>query len=285
MFGLIWAGIEGALPNESGWNDVIAAEARIEKVAGGFQFAEGPVWTPDGLVFSDVRGDAMYALKEGQVAVFRKPSAQANGNTLDRQGRLVTCHHAARSVTRTEKDGRVVTLAERFEGKRLNSPNDVVVGPKGDVYFSDPPYGIQPEQEELGFSGVFLIDGNGMLHLLTKDLVKPNGLAFSHDGRRLFIADTGRSHIRVFAVAADGSLSGGEAFVEVEHPDGMRLDGKGNLYCAGSGGVWVFAPSGRKLGVIPVPETPSNCAFGDDGHTLYITARTSLYTVRLKSKG
>jgi gluconolactonase len=265
---------------------------KVEKVAGGFQFIEGPVWQKDGsLLFSDIPANAIMRWKPGtKVAVWRKPSGHTNGNTLDYQGRLISCEHDRR-VSRTEKSGKVVTIADKYKGMHLNSPNDAVVKSDSSVYFTDPPYGIKPEQEELGFSGVYRLDKKGQLTLLVKDFQRPNGLAFSPDEKRLYIADSQEMHIRAFDVKPDGTLTNGRLFATMKDtkegvPDGMRVDSKGNVFCTGAGGVWVFAPSGKLLGRIETPEPPANCAFGDsDFKTLYITARTTLYRVRLKNAG
>ena len=278
---------------ESKWGDILNADTKLDKLAGGFQFIEGPVWMPGGsLIFSDIPADTIYEWKGGDKAsVFRKPSHNSNGNTLDREGRLITCEHGSRKVTRAEKNGTITVLAERYEGKLLNSPNDVVVRSNGDIYFTDPPYGIKKEQEEIGFCGVYRLAHDGTLTVLVKDFVRPNGLAFSPDEKQLYIADTAAGHMRVFDVRADGTLGSGHTFADVKGkkpgvPDGMRVDVRGNVYCTGSGGVHVFAPSGRSLGIIEVPEVAANCAWGDaDNKTLYITASTSLYRIKLKIAG
>ena len=259
---------------------VLPQGAQVEKVAGEFGFLEGPVWKDGLLIFSDIPGNRLVQLKGGKVSTFREPSENANGNTLDRQGRLLTCHHGSRQVTRTLADGTVVVLADKFEGKRLNSPNDLTVRRNGDIYFTDPPYGIQKSQEELGFYGVFRIDVKGQLQAVARDFVKPNGIALSPDERTLYVADTERSHIRRFEVRADGSLLDQGTFAQCPGPDGMRVDRKGNLYVSSGPAVRVFSPLGKELGVIPVPESVANCAFGGaDGKTLYITASTSLYRI------
>jgi gluconolactonase len=249
----------------------------LDKVAGGFQFLEGPVWMAarGELLFSDIPADRIYRLQAGTVSVLREPSHQANGNTLDPQGRLVTCEHETRRVTRTEPDGMVVPLATHFEGRRLNSPNDVVCARDGAIYFSDPPYAIQPEDRELDFQGVFCWRA-GALTCLARDFLKPNGLCFSPDESRLYIADTEAGHIRV----------GDRVFCKVERPDGIRCDRAGNLYVAAMKAVEIFDPTGQKMGQIPLPERPANLAFGDaDRRTLYICARTSLYRARVPIAG
>jgi sugar lactone lactonase YvrE len=250
-----------------------------EKVAGGFQFLEGPVWATarNELLFSDIPASKIYRWKDGKVEVWREPSFQANGNTLDSQGRLVTCEHETRRVTRTEPDGSVIPVATHFEGERLNSPNDVVCKSDGSIYFSDPPYAVKPEERELDFQGVFRVAET--ITLIARDFVKPNGLAFSPDEKILYIADTELGHVRAFAPTS-------RVFCHVERPDGMRVDAAGNLYVAAMKAVEVFDRTGKKTGEIALPERPANLAFGDaDRQTLYICARTSLYRARTPHPG
>ena len=277
---------------------VVPEDVQVERLGTGFQFTEGPVWNEKGgyLLFSDIPGNRIkkWTPKEG-ISDFRVPSGKSNGLTLDRSGRLIACEHANRRVSRTEEDGTVVTLASHYEGRRLNSPNDVVVKSDGSVYFSDPPYGLNPifgtlEEPELPFYGVYRLSPNGdNLSLLIDDSV-PNGLAFSPDESLLYIADTERNHIRVFDVNAQGGAENGRIFAEIPGeplaPDGIKVDSEGNIYSTGNGGVWVFNPEGRRLGIITVPELPANLSWGDgDWKTLYITARSSLYRVRLNIAG
>lgn len=273
---------------------ILDDDAKLEKLASGFQFTEGPLWNPDGfLLFSDIAGDTIYKFTSNKKAeVFRRPSKKANGNTLDRQGRLLTAQHDDRRVTRLENDGKLVTLIERYEGKRLNSPNDLVVKSDDSIYFTDPPYGISSQQEELGFYGVYRLDKEGKLTLLVKDFVRPNGIAFSPDEKKLYVDDSEQGHIRVFDVQSDGTLANGRVFAELKDPskqglpDGMKVDLQGNVYSTGPGGVWIFSPSGDFLGAIAVPEATTNLAWGDsDYKTLYITAGNSLYSIRLKVAG
>ncbi|MGV2826556.1 SMP-30/gluconolactonase/LRE family protein [Myxosarcina sp. GI1(2024)] len=273
---------------------LLDSNERLELVAENFEFTEGPVWHPDGfLLFSDVRANTIYQWQPKQTAqVFRHPSGKANGNILDRQGRLVTAEHENRRVSRTEKDGTVITLASHYQEKQLNSPNDLAVRSDGSIYFSDPPYGVKSEQEELGFYGVYRIARDGKLTLLVDDFVRPNGIVFSPDETKLYINDSQRRHIRVFEVEPDGTLGNGRVFAKLESsgergaPDGMEVDVEGNLYSTGPGGVWIFAPSGELLGKIPVPEAATNLAWGDsDRQTLYITANTSVYRIRLNIAG
>jgi gluconolactonase len=267
----------------------------VERVATGFRFTEGPVWFADGgyLLFSDIAADRILKLtSEGTVTVFREPSGGANGLTRDRRGRLLACEQGHRRVSRTEEDGSVTVCADHFQGKRLNSPNDVVVRSDGSIYFTDPPYGIRPEEQELPVQGVYrLAPGGEGLTLLVGDFVKPNGLAFSPDERRLYVDDSGRRHIRVFEVLPDGRLTGGGIFYDMDvtargSPDGMKVDAEGHLYCTGPGGVWIFDSGGRCLEILRIPEKPSNCAWGDeDWKSLYVTARSSVYRVRRTCPG
>ncbi|MDH7602410.1 MAG: SMP-30/gluconolactonase/LRE family protein [Armatimonadota bacterium] len=271
---------------------VMADEHSVEKVVGNLQFTEGPVWTPwNTLLFSDIPANRIYELVNGsRLKVYREPSGNSNGLTFDKQGRLIACEHSNRRVTRTEKDGSVVVLADRYQGKRLNSPNDVVVKSDGSVYFTDPTYGIKKEQQELGFQGVYRIRPDGQLELLVGDFKMPNGLCFSPDEKLLYVADSSElAHIRVFDVTSEGKLINGRVFAKTSGPggpDGMKVDVKGNLYVAGPGGVWVFDTTGKLIDLIKTPEVPANLAWGDeDGKTLYITARTSVYKVRLDVGG
>jgi gluconolactonase len=260
--------------------------AALEKLGTGFLFTEGPLWHPRGkfLLFSDMPGDHMrrWSTADG-VSTFRKPCNKSNGLTYDRQGRL---------LTRTETDGRIVPLATHYEGKQLNSPNDIVCKSDGGIYFTDPPYGrakfygVEREQE-LRFQGVYRVGGDAKSpRLLVDDFDRPNGLCFSLDERRLFVNDTARKHIRVFDVTADGGVSNGRVWAETRGdkpgaPDGMKLDSAGNVYCCGPGGVHVFDPDANLLEVIEMPEHTANFAWGDDDYrSLFITASTSLYRLR-----
>ena len=260
-----------------------------EKVSGGFQFLEGPVWVPAGneLLFSDIPASKIYRYKDGRFDVFRHPSNQANGNALDPQGRLVTCEHETRRVSRTEHDGTILPLATHFEGRRLNSPNDVVCRSDGSIYFSDPPYAVKPEDRELDFQGVFRVSADGKtVTTAVRNFVKPNGLAFAPDEKILYIADTELGHIRGFDVNPDGTIANSRVFCKVERPDGFRVDIEGNLHISAMKAVEIFDRTGTKTGEITLPERPANVAFGDsDRRTLYICARTSLYRTRVKVPG
>jgi len=292
-------------------DSIVPAGAEVEKLAGDFGFTEGPVWMRGGfLVFSDIPNNTIYKwTASGELTEFLKPSGYdgqdatpgafigSNGLTLDGQGRLVICEHGNRRVTRLEDNRKPAVLADRYEGQRLNSPNDAVYNSDGALYFTDPPYGFVKQDEdpnkELPFNGIFRLN-DGRLELLHKDMTRPNGLAFSPDEKYLYVAnsDAKRRVWMRFRVTPDGGLADGEVFYDVTAdpargaPDGMKLDRRGNLYCTGPGGIWVFSPAGRHLGTIHFPEVPANCHWGDeDARTLYVTARTSLYRIRLSVEG
>ncbi len=260
----------------------------IEAVSNEHVFTEGPLYLPEGtLIFSDIPADTIY---RDDKSVYRHPSGESNGLTLDREGRLIACEHKNRRVTRTGKDGSITVLADRYLGKKLNSPNDVIVRSDGTVFFTDPPYGLpgglDDPQAELNFSGVYRIAPEGTLYLLIDDFKKPNGLAFSPDEKILYIADTEGKHIRAFDVGVDGTLSRGRIFCELSGPDGIKTDREGFLWSSSSDGVRVYSPKGVLVETIPFPETPSNCAFGDkDARTLYVTARKGVYKIRTEHVG
>lgn len=288
-----------ARARHSGFDDVVG-NAAMERLATGYGFTEGPVWHPyeKWLVFSDIPQSRIYRRDaSGRIELFREPSQMANGNTLDRQGRLVTCEHATSRVTRAEPNGATKVLATHYRDRQLNSPNDIVVATGGSIYFTDPSYGRAefygvPRPQELTFQGVYRIDGDGaQVTLLADDFVQPNGLCFSLDESRLFVNDTERGHIRVFGVEANGDLNGGAVWASTEgdepgSPDGMKIDSRGNLYCTGPGGIHVFDASGDILGIIATPEYCANFTFGDeDLRSLYICASTSLYRLRVRVPG
>jgi gluconolactonase len=289
------------MPNRAAFAAVVPDPSAVERVATGATFAEGPVWLPQErcVLWSDIPGDRILRWSEADgLSVWREPSGYANGATLDREGRIIHCEHGTRRVTRTERDGTVTTLVDRFRGGRLNSPNDAVVTADGAIWFTDPPYGIVSDVEghkadsEQEGNFVFRLDpSSGELDLLTDELEEPNGLAFSPDGTLLYIADSslvdGRGsnhHILVFDVVDGRRIANGRVFAVIEPgvPDGFRVDELGNVLTSAEDGVHVIAPDGTELGRIPVPELVANVAFGgDDGRTLFITATTSLYRVRL----
>jgi gluconolactonase len=271
----------------------------LDQIASGFGFTEGPVWRGEDLLFSDIprsRTIRYRPLPEGgEITTFRHPTGNANGLTLDHQGRLLACEHSGRRVSRIDPAGEVVTIADSFEGKRLNSPNDVVVRSDGSIYFTDPPYGLPrlTEGKELPFNGVYRVDPDGSLYLLADDFERPNGLAFSPDERTLYVDDSARHHIRAFDVAPNGSVANGRVWAELKPkegergvPDGMKVDVEGNVYCTAAGGIWVLDTNARLLGRIILPEQPANLAWGGaDWRTLYITAQTSLYRLRMQVPG
>ncbi len=271
---------------------LIAPDAEIELVTTGCRFTEGPIWLKGegDLLFSDIPSDRIHRLHGKEKSTFREPSGMSNGLTLDLEGRLIACEHQTRRVTRTEPNGKVTVIADTYNGHLLNSPNDVVVKSDGSIYFTDPPYGIRPEQQEQQHQGVYRLTSDGTLTLVADDFVGPNGLAFSPDEKRLYIGDSKQRILRVFDVRADGMLENGQFFYDMDtpapgNPDGMKLDENGVLFVTGPGGVWVFTPEAVHLGTIVLPEIPANCAWGDDGQSLYVTAQTSVYRVRMLTKG
>ncbi len=261
----------------------------LEKVDAGFRFTEGAVWSREGfLLFSDVPNDQIRKLVPGERSeVFRKDSHGANGNTYDAQGRLYSCESRTRRVVRMDKKGKIEVVAEKWEGKRLNAPNDIVVRKDGNIYFTDPAFGEQADHRELDFYGVYRITPKGVMSLVAKPAGRPNGIAFSPNGRILYVDNSDDRNVRAYDVDHAGDVSNERVVVSnIEGvPDGMKVDEKGNLYVTAKG-VAVYSAEGKLLHTIDMPETPANCAFGDpDLQTLYITARTSLYRVRLNVKG
>lgn len=283
----------GAAPMEmdQGELSAIVKPNSLRQIAKNLRFTEGPLWKDGTLLFSDIPADTIYQWTAGGgLTKFRSPSGNSNGLTLDNQGHLIACEHGNRRVSRTEPDGTVKALVEKYEGKRLNSPNDVIVRSDGSVYFSDPPYGVKPEQRELDFQGVFRFSPDGALALEAGDFDKPNGIAFSPDEKILYVTDTGRKHIKAFDVRPDGTLVDGRVFADLgsdpaHGPDSMKVDSRGNLFVA-CGGIWVFDKTGKHLGTISLPESASNCAFGEKDYTaLFITAGPSVYRVDLNFPG
>lgn len=256
----------------------------VEMVADGLKFTEGPVWLPgEGLIFSDIPADTIYRADK---TVFRQPSGKSNGLALDTQGRLIACEHGNRRVTRTETDGTITVLADRYLGRKLNSPNDLVVRSDGTIFFSDPPYGLEKRERELPFNGVYAILPDGQIKLLSVYFKRPNGLALSPDEKTLYIGDSGGGFIQVFDVARDATLSNSRLLDEGVGPDGMKMDERGRLWTSAHDGIRVYTPDGTLLQTIAFPEQPANCGFGDeDGKTLYVTARHGLYKVRCTVAG
>jgi gluconolactonase len=282
------------------FEDLIDLEAPVERIATGFTFTEGPVWHPLAkyLLFSDMPGDVRRRWdRERGVAEVRRPSNKCNGMTYDADLNLIVCEHATSLLVCERPDGRRETLASHFEGKELNSPNDVCVRSDGSIYFTDPWYGRMPgfgveRPRELGFQGVYRLAKDGGLQLLVdRDLfAQPNGLCFSPDEKTLYVNDSAKALIRAFAVADDGSLSGGKIFAQgirsetnASVPDGMKCDAEGNVWVTAPGGVWVYAASGPLIGELRVPELVANLAWGgDDFRTLFLTATSSVYAVATK---
>ena len=281
--------------------ELVSENAEVRQIASGFSFTEGPIWMADGsLHFSDMPGDKRrrWHPSEG-VEVLREPSNKCNGMTRDDKGNLLVCEHVTSSVVREAPDGTREALATHWDDKELNSPNDVIVASDGSIIFTDPTYGRMPgfgleREQDLDFQGVYrLPPGGGALQLLTDDFGQPNGLCFGPGESQLYVNDTTRAHIRVFDVRADYALSNDRVFAEgiggdrdKGGVDGMKLDERSNVYVTGPDGVWIFAPDGEQLGVIRVPEIVGNLNWGgDDWRTLFITASTSVYSVRTKVGG
>lgn len=261
---------------------------KVEKIATGFPGAEGPVWSRDGyLLFSDFEGKNIHRYDPDKgVSLFRSDSQGANGNTMDRQGRLYTCEYVSRRVTRTSKNGKVVVLADKFEGKRFNAPNDIVVRRDGHIYFTDPLF-TPLDKRDLDFYGVYHMTPKGKLEVFAKPKGRPNGIAMSPDGKILYVANTDEQNIRAYDLDRQGRASNERILIEKlpSRPDGMRVDVKGNLFVTGKQ-IAVYSAQGQPLGRIELPEGARNCAFGDaDFRTLYITGQISLFRVRLETPG
>lgn len=258
-------------------------------MAAGYAFAEGPAWSPMGfLIFGDIPNNKLLQFTAGQPAsVFRENSNGATGNRFDTQGRLYTCESHTRRVTRTDKKGKVEILADHWQGKRFNAPNDLAVRKEGDVYFTDPAFGNQQDTRELDFFGVYHISRKGELEVIAKPKGRPNGIALAPDGRTLYVSNSDERNVRAYDLDKSGGASNERTLISgIEGvPDGICVDEKGDLYVAANQ-IHVYSPEGKPIGMVPTEETPSNCAFGDpDLGSLYITARTSVYRVRLDVKG
>lgn len=273
--------------------ELLDKDAKLDKVAGGFQFTEGPVW--------DARGKFLYVSDEGQNKIFKVfPDGRSepfleirdpDGSAFDHLGGLITCASAFRVVAEVTPEGKYKVIADRYEGKKFNSPNDIVLGPDGAMYFTDPSIDLpKGDTQELPYQGIFRLGKDRSLRLINTEMNQPNGLAFSPDGKKLYVDDTRTREIRVFEVGPDGSLSNGKFFGKQEgrggSADGMKVDVRGNLFVTGPLGVWVWSPDGKHLGTIVLPESPANLAWGDDDRkTLYFTAKTSVYRIRTKTRG
>ena len=274
---------------------LISQDAKLQTIASGFGFTEGPVWDNAGFLYvSDEEQNKIFRVyvKDGRKEELIS-LGDPDGNTYDRQGRLIDCASVLRAIIAISKDGKYEVLADKFEGKKLNSPNDVILGPDGALYFTDPTLDlVKGERQEIPFQGVYRLDAAGKLTLLTKDLTQPNGLAFSPNGKKLYVDDDEHRNIRVYDVGKDGSLSNGRVFGEEPGgkgdgvPDGIKVDLHGNLFITGPKGIWVWSPDGTHLGTIALPEQPANLTWGGkDLRTLYITATTSVYRLDTKTRG
>ena len=289
--------------------DQIVESYEAERLATGFSFTEGPLWHPEGhLLFVNNRINVIYRLVPGgEPEVIRENSGGANGLTFDLQNRIIMCDGDDRQMSRWERDGSITVIADRWEGKRLHRPNDVVCRSDGSIYFTNPGLRLPPEEREIDFHGIHRIAPDGTVSAVITDLESPNGLAFSPDESILYADNTRRGdecadekargevcahqYIRAYDVAADGSVSNSRMFAEMHSaedgvPDGMKVDTDGRVYCTGPEGVWVFEPDGSLIGILRLPEIPANCAWGDDDYrTMYFTARTSVYRMRMKTTG
>lgn len=282
---------------DESFKEVIKNSMGVTSSATGFTFTEGPVWHNNSLLFSDIPNNRIIKyelLVEGPaISTFRHPSGNSNGITLDLKNNLIVCEHSNRRVTSTDENGNIKEIASIYEGKRLNSPNDVVVKTDGWIYFTDPPYGLpnRSDGKELDFNGVFKVRPDGSnLSLIIKDMTGPNGLAFSPDESILFVSDSLESIIKKYDVNPDGTVSNGSVFADLNVggegvPDGIKVDTEGRLYSTGPKGIWVFGLDGKLIGKILIPEIAANCGWGKDGGTLFVTARTSIYSVSLNTIG
>ena len=276
------------------FQELVPIDAKLEKVATDFGFTEGPMWDPAGFLYvSDETINKIFRVypngKKEEVIALGDP----DGNTFDRHHRLIDCASVLRAIIEIAPDGKYKVLADRYEGKKFNSPNDVIVGPDGALYFTDPTLDlVAGEKQEIPYQGVYRLDDSGNVRLLTQDLKQPNGLAFSPDGKKFYVDDSAQRNIRVYDVASDGSLSNGRIFGEEPGgkgegvPDGMKVDKSGNLFVTGPKGIWVWDANGNHLGTIAMPEQPANLTWGDPQYgTLYITAATSVYRLETKTRG
>jgi gluconolactonase len=299
--------------NDPRLDRLIPKDAKIEVLGSGFAWVEGPVWVRDGgyLLFSDIPRNSIMKWKAGEgVTLFMKPSGYtgvasygpepgSNGLIIDREGRLIACEHGDRRISRLEKNGGKRTLVDNYQGKRLNSPNDAAFKSNGDLYFTDPIYGLPAHEKdprrELDFCGVYRLSKDGKLTLLTREMSRPNGIAFSPDEKTLYVSNSDPDHAvwMAFPVNADGTLGKGRVFKDVTKnvpsqpglPDGMKVDVHGNLFATGPGGIYVFTPDAELLGRIDTGQRTSNCNWGDDGSTLYITADSYICRLRTTTKG
>ncbi len=294
FLGAFWvAGADFDIRNEVEFKKIISADANVEKLARGFKFVEGPVWVPrdEGfLVFSDIPANELkkWTAKDG-ISTFRNPSQNANGNTIDKKKNLISCEHSGRKISIQKESGTLESLVDQFEGKKFNSPNDVAVKSDGTIWFTDPDYGLGQNKREQEGNFVFRFDPKSKTTTaVVKDFDKPNGICFSPDEKKLYVADSGKPHhLRVFDVQKDGTLANSKIFCVIDKgvPDGIRCDNKGRVWSSAGDGVQIFAPDGELIGRILTPESAANLCFGGkNGKTLFITARTSLYKIETSTK-
>lgn len=296
------------------FDKLLPHSATVEKIADGFAWVEGPVWNrkENFLLFSDIPHNAIIKWQEGNsTSVFLKPSGLSgtsafpgqepgsNGLAFDQSGRLIICEHGDRRISRLEADGKKTTLVDRYHGKRLNSPNDLTFTPNGDLYFTDPPFGLPKAftdpARELDFCGVYRLSANGTLTLMAKEMTAPNGIAFSPDGKKAYVsnADAAKAVWMVYDVQDDGAFTNGRVFFDATAwtktkkgvPDGIKIDNAGNLFTAGPGGIHVISPEGTLLGSFETGVPTANCAWGNDGRTLYIAANTAIFRVKTNTRG
>jgi gluconolactonase len=294
------------------FDELVPRDAVVEKLADGFAWVEGPVWNRAGrfLLFSDVPNNSIFRWKPDEgISLFLKPSGYtgsapftgkepgSNGLAYDAQGRLIFCQHGDRSISRLEKNGARTALVSRYQGKRINSPNDVIVRSNGDLYFTDPPFGLpkafDDPAKELDFCGVYRVKPDGTVTLLTRDMIAPNGIGFSPDEKTLYVADSRRTAWFAFDVQPDGSLANRRVLLDASErlkgrpgvADGLKVDARGNLFAAAPGGIIVIAPDGTILGSFEFGVATGNCAWGEDGSTLFVASNTAIYRIRLRTKG
>lgn len=270
---------------------MVAEDAELVKISEGHQFTEGPVWNPSGyLLFSDIPANTIFKWVPGEESSeYMKPSGHSNGLTYDQDGRLVLAQHDG-AVAKANEDGSFEKLVTSYQGKRLNSPNDLVVSSSGAIYFTDPPYGTNEEDKELDFQGVYRYTKDEGLQLLIRDFDRPNGIALSPDEKRLYVNDSRQNHIRVFQVQEDGTLDKGRVFAEMESDengaaDGMKVDAKGNVYSTGPGGLWIFSPEGELIQQMETPRLTNLAWGGKEGKTLFMTSPEAVYKLKMKTKG
>lgn len=275
--------------NSAKGGTIFASE--VKTVAEGFKFTEGPVWHPDGyLLFSNIPANQIVKWTpgpgKGKISIFDANSGQSNGLALDKNKNLVTAEHGTRQVSLTRKDGTKKILADTFNGKKLNSPNDIAIHSTGSIFFTDPHYGLQGRKQEQPCRGVYRLDPDGKLVLLIEDIQTPNGVALSPDETRFYVADSQNGFINVYDIARDKSLSNSRRFCDVAGPDGIKTNTKGQLFTTSREGIVVFSPEGKRLATVAVPEKPTNCAFGGKNYkTLFITAGKGLYSVDVQTPG